>query len=98
MSQERTDTLTRTETRTKKAPMFKVLLLNDDYTTWDFVVFVLMRFTPLKLPKPKLIRLSVPHSKKGIRLGQRWSQNKNYEVGNQDVRLSANSKSNNLIS
>ena len=24
--------------------MFKVLLLNDDYTTWDFVVFVLMRF------------------------------------------------------
>jgi ATP-dependent Clp protease adaptor protein ClpS len=44
MSQGRTDTLTRPETRTKKAPLFKVLLLNDDYTTWDFVVFVLMRF------------------------------------------------------
>jgi ATP-dependent Clp protease adaptor protein ClpS len=44
MSQGRTDTLERTEVKTKKAPMYKVLLLNDDYTTWDFVVFVLVRF------------------------------------------------------
>ncbi len=24
--------------------MYKVMLLNDDYTTWNFVVFVLVRF------------------------------------------------------
>jgi ATP-dependent Clp protease adaptor protein ClpS len=39
-----TITKTRQESKTTKPPMFKVLLLNDDYTTWDFVVFVLMRF------------------------------------------------------
>jgi ATP-dependent Clp protease adaptor protein ClpS len=32
---------TRPETRTKKPPMYKVLLLNDDYTPMEFVVEIL---------------------------------------------------------
>lgn len=36
--------LTRTRTRPKKPAMYKVLLLNDDYTPMDFVVDILERF------------------------------------------------------
>jgi ATP-dependent Clp protease adaptor protein ClpS len=34
-------TATRAEKKLKKPPLYKVLLHNDDYTTRDFVVFVL---------------------------------------------------------
>ncbi len=46
MSDQQGGTLTKTRSKTKtaKPPLFKVILLNDDYTTWDFVVYVLMRF------------------------------------------------------
>ena len=39
-----TGTITRTRTATKKPSMYKVLLLNDDYTPMEFVVYVLQRF------------------------------------------------------
>ena len=39
-----TGTITRTRTKTKKPSMYKVLLLNDDYTPMEFVVYVLQRF------------------------------------------------------
>ena len=35
---------TKTRARTKKPSMYKVLLLNDDYTPMEFVVHVLERF------------------------------------------------------
>jgi ATP-dependent Clp protease adaptor protein ClpS len=34
----------KTRTRTKKPSMYKVLMLNDDYTPMDFVIHALMRF------------------------------------------------------
>ena len=40
---EGTGVLTRTKPETKKPSMYKVLLLNDDYTPMEFVVIVLVR-------------------------------------------------------
>ena len=39
-----TGVITRSETKTKKPSLYKVLLLNDDYTPMEFVVHVLERF------------------------------------------------------
>lgn len=39
-----TAVITRTRTKTKKPGLYRVLILNDDYTPMDFVVLVLERF------------------------------------------------------
>lgn len=39
-----TDVVTNTKVRVEKPSMYKVLLLNDDYTPMDFVILVLQRF------------------------------------------------------
>ena len=39
-----TDTLSKTSDKTKVPPLYKVLLLNDDYTPMDFVVYILKRY------------------------------------------------------
>lgn len=39
-----TGVITRTKSKTKKPSMYKVLMLNDDYTPMEFVVHVLERF------------------------------------------------------
>ncbi|NNF79980.1 MAG: ATP-dependent Clp protease adaptor ClpS, partial [Rhizobiales bacterium] len=43
-SGNQTGVITRTKPKTKKPSLYKVLLLNDDYTPMEFVVFVLEKF------------------------------------------------------
>jgi ATP-dependent Clp protease adaptor protein ClpS len=59
-----TGVMTKTKTRTRRPPMYKVLLLNDDYTPMEFVVHVLERFFGMSHAKAFEIMLTV--HKKGI--------------------------------
>jgi ATP-dependent Clp protease adaptor protein ClpS len=43
-SKGRTDVVTKTRPKTKKPSLYKVLILNDDYTPMEFVVLVLEHF------------------------------------------------------
>ena len=52
--------------KTKPPPLFKVLLLNDDYTPMDFVVDVLMRFFPLDLERATQVMLHVHTRGRGV--------------------------------
>jgi ATP-dependent Clp protease adaptor protein ClpS len=53
-----------TRTRTKRPPLYKVLLLNDDYTPMEFVVHVLERFFGVSHAQAVEIMLTV--HKKGL--------------------------------
>jgi ATP-dependent Clp protease adaptor protein ClpS len=52
--------------RLKKAPRFMVVFHNDDYTTKDFVVHVLMKFFKLSVTEATHIMLSVHHKGFGV--------------------------------
>jgi len=56
--------MTKTRTRTARPPLYKVLLLNDDYTPMEFVVHVLERFFKLNHQQAFEIMLTV--HKKGL--------------------------------
>ena len=51
-----------TKPKVKKPPLYKVLLLNDDYTPMEFVVLLLMRFFSMTQEKAEQIMLHV-HTK-----------------------------------
>lgn len=59
-----TQTLERTET--KKPRLWRVLLLNDDYTPMDFVVMVLERYFRKTEQEAELIMLAVHHKGQGV--------------------------------
>lgn len=61
-----TGTITRTRTKTKKPSMYKVLLLNDDYTPMEFVVYVLQRFFSKSTEDATKIMLHVHQNGVGI--------------------------------
>ncbi|MEI4471034.1 ATP-dependent Clp protease adapter ClpS [Frigidibacter sp. MR17.24] len=56
--------ITRTRPKTQRPPLYKVLLLNDDYTPMEFVVHVLERFFGLTHAQAFEIMLTV--HKKGL--------------------------------
>jgi ATP-dependent Clp protease adaptor protein ClpS len=59
-----TDLVTDVKPKTKRPPLYKVMLLNDDYTPMEFVVHVLERFFGLNHAQAFEIMLTV--HKKGL--------------------------------
>jgi len=62
----RTDVVTKTRPKTKKPNLYKVLLLNDDYTPMDFVILVLQRYFGKDQEEATRIMLHVHHKGVGI--------------------------------
>ena len=58
--------VTRVKPKTKKPSMYKVLLLNDDYTPMEFVVYVLERFFNKQSEEATQIMLHVHQRGVGI--------------------------------
>ena len=59
-------TVTLTRTKTQKPSMYKVLLLNDDYTPMEFVIYVLQRFFSKSAEDATKVMLHVHQSGVGI--------------------------------
>ncbi len=57
---------TKTLTRTKKPSLYRVLLLNDDYTPMEFVVYVLERFFSKTREEATTIMLHVHQNGVGL--------------------------------
>jgi ATP-dependent Clp protease adaptor protein ClpS len=60
------DVLTEKERKVDRARRYRVLLHNDDYTTMEFVVLVLMRFFFKSEAEATHIMLSVHHTGHGV--------------------------------
>jgi ATP-dependent Clp protease adaptor protein ClpS len=61
-----TGVVTQTRTRTKKPKMYKVLMLNDDYTPMEFVVHVLQRFFKMSIEEATRVMLHVHQRGVGV--------------------------------
>ncbi|MFP6716596.1 MAG: ATP-dependent Clp protease adapter ClpS [Alphaproteobacteria bacterium] len=61
-----TGVVTRARPKTKKPSMYKVLMLNDDYTPMEFVVYVLERFFSKQSEDANRIMLHVHQRGVGI--------------------------------
>jgi len=61
-----TGLLTRPEAKTKKPSMYKVILLNDDFTPMEFVVHVLQRFFRMTMEQATDVMLQVHQKGVGV--------------------------------
>ena len=60
------EVLTESETKLEKPKLYKVILHNDDFTTMDFVVFVLQHVFLKNLAEAYTIMMNVHQQGKGI--------------------------------
>lgn len=58
--------VTRTRTATKKPSLYKVLMLNDDYTPMEFVVMCLQRFFRMDIEQATRVMLHVHQRGVGV--------------------------------
>ena len=61
-----TGVILETRTKTKKPSMYKVVLLNDDFTPMEFVIFILQSFFQKSLEEATTIMLHVHQNGVGI--------------------------------
>ena len=61
-----TGVITRTDAKTKKPSLYKVLLLNDDYTPMEFVVLCLQRFFRMSIEDATRVMLHVHQKGVGV--------------------------------
>ena len=61
-----TSILTKTKSKTARPPLYKVMLLNDDYTPMEFVVYVLERFFQKTREEATTIMLHVHQNGVGL--------------------------------
>ncbi|HCU25233.1 MAG TPA: ATP-dependent Clp protease adapter ClpS [Deltaproteobacteria bacterium] len=59
-------TATQTRPKVQRPALYKVLLLNDDYTTMEFVIEVLQKFFQKSLEEATRIMLHVHHKGSGV--------------------------------
>lgn len=64
--EEQGDTLTEERVRTDEPPMYKVILLNDDYTSMDFVILILESVFRRPAHEAQSIMLSVHENGSGV--------------------------------
>ena len=65
-SDEEQELLVKTRPKTKRPPLYKVLLINDDYTPMEFVIYVLQTFFSYDKEKATQIMLAVHTKGKGV--------------------------------
>jgi ATP-dependent Clp protease adaptor protein ClpS len=61
-----TATITESKSRTKTPPMYRVILMNDDFTPMDFVIHVLQKFFGKDIPEATKIMLQIHHLGSGV--------------------------------
>ena len=67
MGQQKDDTLLEAQrSKLKPPPMFKVMLLNDDYTPMEFVVIVLQKFFGMTRERATQVMLKVHREGMGV--------------------------------
>ena len=62
----RSTVITQTKPKVQKPAMYRVLILNDDYTPMEFVVMVLQQFFQRDLTTATHIMLKIHHEGRGV--------------------------------